>query len=71
MMLSKPVYESLPVSYIIIGTSAMLTVPSSIAFGSGLVLSALGLMILFKRREYRNAYKDELADMPITLSLGI
>ena len=62
MKLSKPVYEALPVSYILIGLGAMTTVPSQFAFANGLILSALGLLILFKRRNYRHHLKQNLIE---------
>ncbi len=66
MMLPKPVYESLPVSYIALGICAMLVVPSMIAFINGLVLSVAGLLILFKRRNYRYLQSLNSIDVPFT-----
>lgn len=66
MMLPKPVYESLPVSYIALGISAMIVVPSTIAFANGLLLSIAGLLILFKRRNYRYTQRLNSIDVPFT-----
>ena len=64
MMLPKPVYESLPVSYVAMGMVAMLAIPSALAFVSGLVLSMCGLLILFKRRNYRYLQHLNAIDVP-------
>jgi len=67
MKLSKPTYEALPVSYIIIGLGAMITVPSQVAFINGLVLSILGLLILFKRRNHRHIINQKAINTTIQI----
>lgn len=49
----KPVYESLPVLYVIGGVTAISTVDSFMSFISGVLLGTSGVMILYLRRNYR------------------
>ena len=69
MMLSKPVYESLPACYVAMGIGAMIAVPSALAFASGLVLSISGLLILFKRRNYRYLQQLNVIEVPANIQL--
>ncbi|MDH5599685.1 MAG: hypothetical protein OEY78_00140 [Gammaproteobacteria bacterium] len=49
----KPIYESLPVLYVIGGIAAISTVDSFMSFISGILLGISGIMILYLRRNYR------------------
>ncbi len=60
MHLSKPVYESLPYLYMLVGAVALgvsyawsLAVWSSVLLMCGLATVVLGLVIALKRRDYR------------------
>ena len=53
MNMPKPVYESLPVLYVIGGVAAISTVDSFMSFVSGILLGTSGVLILFLRRNYR------------------
>lgn len=53
MNMPKPVYESLPVLYVIGGVTAISTVDSFMSFISGVLLGTSGVMILYLRRNYR------------------
>ncbi len=53
MNMPKPIYESLPVLYVIGGVAAMSTVDSFMSFISGILLGASGVMIMFLRRDFR------------------
>ena len=54
MHMPKPIYESLPVLYVIGGIAAISTVDSLMSFVSGILLGASGVMILYLRRNYRH-----------------
>ena len=54
MNMPKPIYESLPVLYVIGGVAAISTVDSFMSFISGTLLGCSGVMILLLRRNYRN-----------------
>lgn len=53
MNMPKPIYETLPVLYVIGGVAAISTVDSFMSFISGILLGASGVMIMFLRRNYR------------------
>ena len=53
MNMPKPIYESLPLLYVIGGVTAMSTVDSFMSFISGILLGSSGVMILYLRRNYR------------------
>lgn len=55
MNMPKPVYESLPILYVVGGVAAMATVDSFMSFISGILLGSSGVMIMFLRRNYRNS----------------
>lgn len=59
MNMPKPIYESLPVLYVIGGVAAMSTVDSFMSFISGILLGASGVMIMFLRRDFRRAENTE------------
>lgn len=59
MMMPKPVYESLPLLYVIGGVAAISTVDSFMSFISGILLGCSGVMIMILRRNYRHANKGE------------
>lgn len=58
MNMPKPVYESLPILYVIGGIAAISTVDSFMSFVSGILLGCSGVMIMYLRREYRNSVKN-------------
>ena len=53
MHMPKPIYESLPVLYVIGGIAAISTVDSFMSFISGILLGSSGVMIMYLRRNYR------------------
>lgn len=53
MRLPRPIYESLPVAYVVGGIAAMLPGSTSLCFSCGLLLCLSGLVIMFIRRNYR------------------
>lgn len=55
MNMPKPIYESLPLLYVIGGVAAMSTVDSFMSFISGVLLGSSGVMILCLRRNYRRS----------------
>ena len=55
MNMPKPIYESLPILYVVGGVAAMSTVDSFMSFISGILLGASGVMIMFLRRDYRKS----------------
>ena len=55
MNMPKPIYESLPLLYVVGGVAAMSTVDSFMSFISGILLGASGVMIMFLRRNYRQS----------------
>lgn len=57
MNMPKPIYESLPVLYVIGGVAAITTVDSFMSFISGVLLGCSGIVIMCLRREYRREDK--------------
>ena len=57
MNMPKPIYESLPVLYVIGGVAAISTVDSFMSFISGILLGSSGVIIMCLRREYRRTDK--------------
>ena len=55
MNMPKPIYESLPILYVVGGVAAISTVDSFMSFISGILLGCSGVMILLLRRNHRNA----------------
>ena len=55
MNMPKPIYESLPILYVVGGVAAMSTVDSFMSFISGILLGSSGVMILYLRRNYRRS----------------
>lgn len=53
MNMPKPVYEILPVLYVVGGIAAISTLDSFMSFISGILLGCSGVMIMFIRREHR------------------
>lgn len=60
MNMPKPIYESLPILYVIGGIAAISTVDSFMSFISGILLGCSGVMIMFLRRDYRDSEKSEI-----------
>ena len=54
MNMPKPIYESLPVLYVIGGVAAISSVDSFMSFISGILLGCSGVMILLLIRNHRN-----------------
>lgn len=59
MNMPKPIYETLPVLYVIGGVAAMSAVDSFMSFISGILLGASGIMIMFLRRDFRRTQNTE------------
>ena len=57
MNMPKPIYESLPIIYVIGGIAAISTVDSFMSFISGILLGCSGVMIMCLRRNYRHTEK--------------
>lgn len=57
MNIPKPIYETLPILYVIGGIAAISTVDSFMSFISGILLGSSGIMIMCLRREHRNSDK--------------
>ena len=55
MELPKPIYESLPILYVIGGVAAISTVDSFMSFISGILLGSSGIIIMFLRRSHRRS----------------
>jgi uncharacterized membrane protein (UPF0136 family) len=55
MNMPKPIYESLPILYVIGGVAAISTVDSFMSFISGVLLGSSGIMIMFLRRNHRKS----------------
>lgn len=53
MNMPKPIYEILPILYVIGGIAAISTVDSFMSFISGILLGSSGVMIMLLRRNYR------------------
>ena len=53
MDMPKPIYEMLPILYVVGGVAAISTVDSFMSFISGILLGSSGVMIMFLRREHR------------------
>lgn len=77
MRLARPVYESLPLIYVVIGAAAIsiayfdpLRSRSILAFCIGLVAAIAALTIFLHRHDYRalsREYTGETIDLPSTL----
>ncbi|MCK5721611.1 MAG: hypothetical protein KAI84_03680 [Gammaproteobacteria bacterium] len=55
MEMPKPIYESLPILYVIGGVAAISTVDSFMSFISGILLGSSGIIIMFLRRNHRRS----------------
>ena len=55
MNMPKPIYESLPILYVVGGIAAISTVDSFMSFISGILLGSSGVMIMLLRRNYRRS----------------
>lgn len=55
-MTPKPVYELLPYLYVCAGIGALLYLDTVMAFVSGLLMSITGVVVLWLRRNYRQAH---------------
>lgn len=53
MTMPKPIYESLPILYVVGGIAAISTVDSFMSFISGILLGSSGVIIMCLRRDYR------------------
>ena len=58
MDMPKPIYEMLPILYVVGGVAAISTVDSFMSFISGILLGSSGVMIMFLRREHRRPEKN-------------
>ena len=59
MTMPKPIYESLPILYVLGGIAAISTVDSFMSFISGVLLGSSGVLILVLRRNYRVSQDDD------------
>ncbi|MFV2060855.1 MAG: hypothetical protein ACC653_09220 [Gammaproteobacteria bacterium] len=58
-MIPKPIYELLPIIYVVGGILAMVSVQSMTSFISGLAMGIAGLLVLSMRRNYRIAQAEK------------
>lgn len=65
MHMPKPIYESLPVLYVVGGIAAMSTVDSFMSFISGILLGASGVMIMYLRRNYRHNENNDRENISV------
>ena len=64
MTIPKPIYETLPVLYVIAGIATIISTNDPVALGSGLLLAFAGLLILVIRRNYRAAQQTYTSYIP-------
>ena len=64
MVTPKPVYETLPVLYVIAGIATIISTDTYVALISGLLLAIAGLLILLMRRNYRAAQEAYTLTVP-------
>ncbi|NNF95438.1 MAG: hypothetical protein HKM94_00735 [Halobacteria archaeon] len=57
MVIPKPIYEIIPILYVVTGIITITSTDGFIALSSGLLLTIAGLLILVIRRNYRAARK--------------
>ncbi len=77
MRLARPVYETLPLIYVVIGVLAILVAyldpngaRSMIAFGIGVISEIAALTVFLHRQDYRaqsREYSGETVEFPSTL----
>jgi Flp pilus assembly protein TadB len=77
MRLARPVYESLPFLYMVIGGLAIFLFyldpdgpRATVAFVIGVIVETAALTVLLRRRDYRELsreYSGETIDLPSTL----
>lgn len=60
MNMPKPIYECLPILYVIGGIAAISTVDSFMSFISGILLGSSGVMIMCLRRDHRHRHTEEI-----------
>ncbi len=60
MQLPGPVYETLPMLYVLVGIAVAITHPEPMPFGSGILLASGGLIILVRRRRHRARQRRRL-----------
>jgi len=58
MIMPKPIYESMPLLYVMGGVAAISIVDSFMSFISGILLGSSGIMIMCLRRNYRQAQEE-------------
>ena len=63
MAIPKPIYEILPILYVVVGILTITSTEGMIAVGSGVLLTLAGLLILLIRRNYRAARKAYTLDI--------
>ena len=57
MVIPKPVYETLPVLYVIAGIATITSTSDPVALGSGLLLAFAGLLIVTGCKHLRHTMK--------------
>ncbi|MFK5913778.1 MAG: hypothetical protein QM484_05345 [Woeseiaceae bacterium] len=57
MHMPSPIYESLPILYVVGGIAAISTVDSFMSFISGILLGCSGVIIMVLRRDFRRPEK--------------
>jgi hypothetical protein len=57
-MIPKPIYEALPLLYVLCGLAAVVLVDAWTSIAGGLILIISGTLILLMRRNYRSAQQQ-------------
>lgn len=68
MIIPKPIYEILPLIYVIGGVVCISISKSTEALLSSLLLAITGLLVLIIRRNYRIARRDAAVEAPALFS---
>ena len=68
MIIPKPIYEILPVIYVVAGVACISMSESTEALLSSLLLAITGLLVLIIRRNYRIARRDAAIETPAFFS---
>lgn len=68
MNISKPLYETIPLSYVIGGVICLNLSASTMAILSSLLLACTGVLILIIRRNYRSARQADQIEAPALFS---
>lgn len=71
MIIPKPIYEILPITYVFGGIACISLNESTSALISSLLLAIAGLLILIIRRNYRAARRPLAIEAPVLFGLRL